>query len=67
MPGVATEREHLTREAIVATARGIVVADGLDGLSLRRVATALGVTAPALYAHIEDKHDLLEEIGRAHV
>lgn len=62
---MATEREHLTRESIVAAARGIVVAEGLDGLSLRRVAAALGVTAPALYAHIEDKHDLLEALARA--
>jgi AcrR family transcriptional regulator len=42
---------------------------GLDSLSLRRLAGSLGVTAPALYAHVTDKRDLIralaeEELGR---
>lgn len=36
---------------------------GLDQLSLRRLATQLGVTAPALYAHVSDKGDLLRAIA----
>ncbi len=36
---------------------------GLDALSLRRLATELGVTAPALYAHMQGKGDLLEGIA----
>lgn len=47
----------------MAVAREIVAADGLEGLSLRRAATKLGVTAPALYAHVDDKHDLLEGVA----
>lgn len=61
---VAPGRETLSRTAIVAAAREIVAVDGLDGLSLRRTAAKLGVTAPALYAHVEDKHDLLEGVAQ---
>ena len=53
----------LSREAVVAAARDILVAEGLGGVSLRRVAAALGVTAPALYAHVTDKRDLLQSIA----
>lgn len=55
-------RQPLTREAIAAAARQILVTEGLQGVSLRRVAASLGVTAPALYAHVVDKRDLLQGI-----
>lgn len=55
-------RQPLTREAIAKAARDILVAEGLHAVSLRRVATSLGVTAPALYAHVIDKRDLLQGI-----
>lgn len=53
----------LTRESIVNAAREILVTEGLGAVSLRRVAGALGVTAPALYAHVADKRDLLQTIA----
>ena len=56
-------REALTREAIVATTRTLIEAEGLDAVSLRRVGAALGVTAPALYAHVSDKRDLLRSVA----
>ncbi|HET9442745.1 MAG TPA: TetR/AcrR family transcriptional regulator [Acidimicrobiales bacterium] len=55
-------RQPLTREAISDAAREILVAEGLHAVSLRRVAGSLGVTAPALYAHVIDKRDLLQGI-----
>jgi AcrR family transcriptional regulator len=55
-------RQPLTREAIAGAARDILVAEGLHSVSLRRVASSLGVTAPALYAHVVDKRDLLQGI-----
>lgn len=55
-------RQSLTREAIAKAARDILVAEGLHAVSLRRVAASLGVTAPALYAHVVDKRDLLQGI-----
>lgn len=56
-------RRPLTRDAITRAAREILVAEGLHAVSLRRVASALGVTAPALYAHVDDKRDLLQGIA----
>ena len=53
----------LSRELIIATALDIVAADGLDALSLRGVAGRLGVTAPALYAYVDDKLDLLRGVA----
>ena len=41
----------------------MIVADGLEALSLRRVAAALDVTAPALYAYVTDKGDLLRAVA----
>lgn len=57
------ERPPLRREAIVAAAKGLLQAEGLDALSLRRLAKQLGVTAPALYAHVDNKRDLLRAVA----
>jgi len=55
--------EPLSRELIVATTRDLIERDGLDAVSLRGVAGALGVTAPALYAYVRDKRDLLQGVA----
>lgn len=60
-------RQPLTREAISTAARNILVAEGLPAVSLRRVAASLGVTAPALYAHVADKRDLLQGIAEREI
>lgn len=56
-------RERLSRKSIVEEATRMISDVGLDQLSLRRLATQLGVTAPALYAHVSDKGDLLRAIA----
>src|SRR5690349_8344433 len=56
-------REALSRESIVAATRALIETEGLDAVSLRRVGSALGVTAPALYAHVADKRDLLRSVA----
>lgn len=56
-------RTALSRPAIVAAALQLVSEHGLDALSLRRLASDLGVTAPALYAHVRDKSDLLATLA----
>lgn len=58
-------RLPLQREAIIEAARDLIVSDGLGALSLRRIAGQLGVTAPALYAHVRDKQDLLRAVAEA--
>jgi AcrR family transcriptional regulator len=45
----------------------LLVAEGLHAVSLRRVASSLGVTAPALYAHVADKRDLLQGIAEQEI
>ncbi|MEO6989825.1 MAG: TetR/AcrR family transcriptional regulator [Aquihabitans sp.] len=59
----STERAPLQREAIIANTRALISEDGLDQLTLRRLASRLGVTAPALYGHFEDKADLLRALA----
>jgi AcrR family transcriptional regulator len=54
-----TRRRGLTREAIVARALEIGGTDGLEAVSLRRLASELGVTPMALYRHVRDKEDLV--------
>ncbi len=53
------ERPGLTREAVVARAVEIGNAEGLEAVSLRRLAQELGVTPMALYRHVRDKQDLI--------
>jgi AcrR family transcriptional regulator len=58
-------RPPLDRDQIVAAALRIVDAEGIDALSLRRLADALGVTAMSIYWHVRDKAELLELVGHA--
>lgn len=53
----------VTREQIVDATRDLIRSEGLDAVSLRRVGRAVGVTAPALYAHVKDKEDLLRAVA----
>lgn len=53
-------RAPLTRERIGDAALAIVDAEGLDGLSMRRVAERLGTGPASLYAHVSGKEDLLQ-------
>lgn len=59
----APDRTPLRRDAIIASTRDIISTDGLEALTLRRLAGRLGVTAPALYGHVTDKEDLLRSIA----
>ncbi|WP_431683260.1 TetR/AcrR family transcriptional regulator C-terminal domain-containing protein [Kitasatospora sp. KL5] len=49
----------LTRERIVAAAVSVADAEGLAAVSMRRVASDLGVAAMSLYRHVADKDDLV--------
>ncbi|MEW2547502.1 TetR/AcrR family transcriptional regulator [Streptomyces sp. NPDC047002] len=56
----AGERRGLTVPRIVAAAVGIADADGLDALSMRRLAERLGFTTMALYRHVPGRAELVE-------
>ena len=52
-------REPLTRDRIVDAAFRLVDAGGLDAVSMRSVAEALGTGPASLYAHVSGKEELL--------
>ena len=56
----AAARTALTREAVVAAGLTVLRREGLDALSMRKVAAELGVQAASLYWHVQDKEDLLD-------
>jgi AcrR family transcriptional regulator len=53
-------RRTLSREAIVEAALGVLRKEGVDGLSMRRVAVELSTGAASLYAHVANKEELVE-------
>lgn len=56
-----TPRERtLSRAAITTAALRIVDAEGLDAMTMRRVAEELGTGAASLYAHVASKEELIE-------
>jgi AcrR family transcriptional regulator len=58
-------RPPLDRERVIAAALTILDAEGLDAISLRRLAGDLEVTPMSLYWYVEDKAELLDLVGEA--
>src|SRR5215217_4101935 len=56
------ERRPLSRERIFAAAIRVADADGIESLSMRRLARDLGVEAMSLYNHVANKSDLVDGI-----
>jgi len=54
----------LDRQRLLAAAFEVLEKDGLEGLSMRRLAAHLGVQAPAIYWHVNDKAELLGMMAR---
>lgn len=52
----------ISREEIIQAAVGIVEAGGYEDMSIRNLAAQLGISPMALYRHIRDKDDLLDEV-----
>lgn len=60
-PGrTAKEAPPLSRAGIVAAAVAILDEDGIEKLSMRRLAERLGVMAPSLYWHVSTKDDVVD-------
>jgi AcrR family transcriptional regulator len=57
------ERTRLTRAAVVDRALAMVDKSGLDALTIRKLATELGVTPMALYWHFHSKDELLDGLA----
>jgi AcrR family transcriptional regulator len=55
----------LTQEQVVKGAVDLMAEAGLEALTLRRLATELGVSAPTLYWHVRNKRELLDLMAEA--
>jgi len=55
----------ITRDDVVQTALRLLDEVGLEGLTLRRLGSELGVSAPTLYWHVRDKRALLDLVAEA--
>lgn len=58
-----TRREALSRQRVLHAAVVLVDEEGLAALSMRRLATVLGVHVMSLYNHVANKADLLDGIA----
>ena len=55
-------RDTLTPDDVLDAAAAIIAAEGLDALTMRRLATRLGVTTPTIYWHVGNKQTLHERL-----
>jgi AcrR family transcriptional regulator len=63
---VARPRETLlTRQRIIEAAAAMIDTEGLDAVSVRRLATELGVRGPSLYNHFATKNEILDAVADA--
>ncbi|MGW6876145.1 TetR/AcrR family transcriptional regulator [Streptomyces xanthophaeus] len=53
----------LSRALIVEAAGALVDAEGLEAVSTRRLAAALGVSGPSLYNHFRTKDEILDAVA----
>lgn len=58
----AEDRPALSRDRIAATALQLIDANGLGGLSMRKLGAELGVEAMSLYHYVTNKSDLLDAV-----
>jgi len=56
-------RVRLSRDAIIASALSLADAEGLDAVTIRRLAQEHGVTPMAMYWHFNDKDSLLDGLA----
>lgn len=47
---------------ILTAARDLFLREGLDALSMRKIAAAVGISAPAIYKHYADKDEILRHV-----
>lgn len=62
MPTPTTGKRPLSAERILATAARTLREEGVDAISIRKLASKLGVSPMAIYRHIENKDALLSAL-----
>lgn len=65
-PAPTTRRAGLERHDVVAAALSIVETEGVDALSMRRLAADLGVTTTTVYWHVGNREQLIVAVVELH-
>lgn len=60
--GVAEDSAHGSAERILAAGMRILEEEGYEGLSMRKVGAAVGLSQAAIYRHYKDKAELVSRI-----
>ena len=63
-PGARKARGEgaVRREEILAAAKAILLAEGYEGVSIRKVAARIGISSTAIYLYFKEKDELLDTI-----
>ena len=56
-------RNTLSRSSVVDAALALIDSEGLEAVTMPKVAQRLGVGTMSLYRHVQDKDDLVEAVG----
>ena len=64
MPTTRAEQAERTRQAVLATARGLFAERGFEGTSLQAIADATGVRKANVYYYFRTKGDILASLDR---
>ena len=56
---------HSPKERIKREAMRLFVEHGVDAVSMRDIADAVGMKAPSLYAHFRSREDLIGDLAQA--
>jgi AcrR family transcriptional regulator len=59
------ERKMINRDTIGDAALQIVARDGVEALSMRTLAAALGIKAPSLYEHVKNRDEVIALVQSA--
>ncbi|TDR55648.1 TetR/AcrR family transcriptional regulator C-terminal domain-containing protein [Paenilisteria rocourtiae] len=57
------KKRNLTKEKIILASLEVLQKNGIQNLSMRKVAEAMNVQAPAIYWHFKNKQDLLQGLA----
>lgn len=55
-------RSRAVRERVLDTALSIILEEGLEGLSMRKVGSQMGYTTGVVYYHFRDKQEILDAL-----
>jgi AcrR family transcriptional regulator len=61
-PSAHGRRSPSSRDAILKATEGLLLEQGVDGVSIRRVSERSGYSAPTIYHHFGDKRGLIDEL-----